>query len=186
MNGLEDQSTALLSEPPESRGGSVNGSAKKSLNILQVSTADRGGGAEKVAWDLFRAYSECGHESWLAVGTKKTDDPQVLCLNNDAYRSAWTRFWLSLRQQHDNALLLDRLEWIGEPSRKLKIRQGLEDFEYPATGQLLNMVPGRPDVIHCHNLHTGYFDLRALCDLSHQLPVVLTLHDEWLLSGHCA
>jgi glycosyltransferase involved in cell wall biosynthesis len=35
-------------------------------------------------------------------------------------------------------------------------------------------------------LHGGYFDLRALPTLSRQLPVVLTLHDAWLLSGHCA
>lgn len=186
MNGLPDQSTTPSGEPAKSLSGGVNRSVNERLNILQVSTADRGGGAEKVAWDLFRAYSEYGHESWLAVGTKKTDDPQVLCLNNDAYRSAWTRFWLSLRQQHDNASLLDRLEWIGEPSRKLKIRQGLEDFEYPATWQLLSLIPQRPDVIHCHNLHTSYFDLRALSDLSRQVPVVLTVHDEWLLSGHCA
>src|SRR5262249_16039004 len=42
------------------------------------------------------------------------------------------------------------------------------------------------DIIHCHNLHGGYFDLRALPWLSRQIPVVLTLHDAWLLSGHCA
>ena len=43
-----------------------------------------------------------------------------------------------------------------------------------------------PSVIHCHNLHSGYFDLRALPWLSRVAPVVLTLHDAWLLSGHCA
>lgn len=187
MNDLAHQFITTPSDAPSRwRNGRVSRPANRPLKILQVSTADRGGGAEKVAWDLFRAYSAYGHESWLAVGTKKTGDSQVISLSSDDYRSAWARFWLSLRKGHDDALLIDRLEWIGEPMRKLKIRQGLEDFEYPATGQLLNLIPERPDVIHCHNLHTGYFDLRALCDLSHQLPVVLTLHDEWLLSGHCA
>jgi glycosyltransferase involved in cell wall biosynthesis len=35
-------------------------------------------------------------------------------------------------------------------------------------------------------MHGGYFDLRALPGLSQQVPTVLTLHDAWLLSGHCA
>lgn len=106
---------------------------QKPMNILQVSTADIGGGAEKVAWDLFRAYSAQGHNSWLAVGKKKkTTDANVVSLESDAYRSAWARFWLSLRRRQRDKFLID-LEWIGEPSRKLKIRQGLEDFEYPTT-----------------------------------------------------
>jgi glycosyltransferase involved in cell wall biosynthesis len=51
---------------------------------------------------------------------------------------------------------------------------------------LLDLFPDSPDVIHCHNLHGGYFDLRVLSWLSRQAPLVLTLHDAWLLSGHCA
>jgi glycosyltransferase involved in cell wall biosynthesis len=43
-----------------------------------------------------------------------------------------------------------------------------------------------PAVIHGHNLHGGYFDLRQLRDLSSRAPMALTLHDEWLLTGHCA
>ena len=49
-----------------------------------------------------------------------------------------------------------------------------------------DITPEFPDVLHCHNLHGSYFDLRALPRLSHKLPVLLTLHDTWLLSGHCA
>jgi glycosyltransferase involved in cell wall biosynthesis len=156
------------------------------MNILQVSTADIGGGAEKIAWDLFKAYRAQGHQSWLAVGTKKTDDPNVLHLDSDAYRSVWASLWLAIRNRQENEYLIDRAHWIGEPMRKWKIRRGIEDFEYPATWQMLNLLPQRPDVIHCHNLHTGYFDLRALASLSRQIPVILTVHDQWLLTGHCA
>lgn len=160
--------------------------ARERLNILQVSTTDRGGGAEKVAWDLFQSYRGLGHNSWLAVGTKKTDDPNVISLPADSHRSAWACFWLSMRQGRQHTFVADRLEWIAEPARKLKIRLGLEDFEFPLTRRLLNLTPERPDVIHCHNLHQNYFDLRTLAVLSQQVPVVLTLHDEWLLTGHCA
>ena len=63
---------------------------------------------------------------------------------------------------------------------------GHEDYEYPGTWQLFQLLPQIPDILHCHNLHVHYFDLRALPWLSHQVPTVLTLHDAWLLSGHCA
>jgi glycosyltransferase involved in cell wall biosynthesis len=166
--------------------GKLRPRARERLNILQVSTTDRGGGAEKVAWDLFQAYGDLGHNSWLAVRTKKTDDPNVISLPADSHRSAWACFWLSMRQRRQNPFVADRLEWIAEPARKLKVRLGLEDFEFPLTRRLLDLTPDRPDVIHCHNLHQNYFDLRTLAVLSRQVPVVLTLHDEWLLTGHCA
>ena len=83
-----------------------------------------------------------------------------------------------------NPFVVDGLERIAEPIRKLKIRQGLEDFEFRVTRRRLNLTPERPDVIHCHNLYEGYFDLRALSALSRHVPVILTLHDEWLLTGH--
>ena len=49
---------------------------KSRINILQVSTSDIGGGAEKVAWDLFQSYKELGYQSTLAVGTKRSNDPK--------------------------------------------------------------------------------------------------------------
>ena len=42
------------------------------------------------------------------------------------------------------------------------------------------------DLIHAHNLHGDYFDLAALASASRSRPVVVTLHDEWLMTGHCA
>jgi glycosyltransferase involved in cell wall biosynthesis len=63
---------------------------------------------------------------------------------------------------------------------------GREDFNFPASRNLLQITEDRPDIIHCHNLHADYFDLRILPQLSQTAPVILTLHDAWLLSGHCA
>ncbi|MCZ7547074.1 MAG: glycosyltransferase [Anaerolineae bacterium] len=59
-------------------------------------------------------------------------------------------------------------------------------LQLPGTRRLLQLPPQKPDIVHAHNLHGDYFDLRALPWLSEQTPVVLTLHDAWLLSGHCA
>jgi len=63
---------------------------------------------------------------------------------------------------------------------------GLENYNFPASRKLFDWVPDFPDVVHLHNLHRNYFDLSFLPKLSSQRPTLITLHDTWLLSGHCA
>jgi len=45
-----------------------------------------------------------------------------------------------------------------------------------------------PDIIHLHNLHGYYLNYRLLTDYiaRHNIPTVITLHDLWLLTGHCS
>jgi glycosyltransferase involved in cell wall biosynthesis len=140
--------------------------APAALGVLQVSTYDVIGGAERVAWNLFQTYRRRGHPSWLAVGTKLGTDPGVLLIPN--------------RANHGAPAVVAR------PAKAVERFCGIEDFRFPGTRRLVDMTTPRPDVVHCHNLHGGYFDLRALPWLSGQVPVVMTLHDAWLLSGHCA
>lgn len=168
--------------------------ADRKLNIIQVSMFDRYGGAERVAWDLFQAYRARGHGSWFAVGRKRSDDAGVLVLPHHEGGKAWSRFWWRLHAglqpvygRFPGSRMLCRLvHRIGEPRGWLDARRGIEDFHYPGAWRLTNMTPRPPDVIHGHNLHQKYFDLRVLPWLSRQVPVVLTLHDAWLLAGHCA
>lgn len=137
----------------------------------------------------------------MAVGMKKSRDPAVTVIPNDEDRDPWARAWLRLADQVarwgrgiPGAGRFQRFIQlrIGQPRRWRVLQQGFEDFEFPGTRHLLTHLPNRPDIVHCHNLHGawltrgGYFDLRALPWLSQQQPVVLTLHDAWLLSGHCA
>jgi glycosyltransferase involved in cell wall biosynthesis len=75
---------------------------------------------------------------------------------------------------------------LGDPARSIDYHLGREDFHFPGTRQLFTLTPELPDLVHAHNLHGGYFDLRVLPWLSEQVPLFLTLHDAWLLSGHCA
>ena len=44
-----------------------------------------------------------------------------------------------------------------------------------------------PDVIHLHNLHGYYINIKLLFDYlaKKNIPVVWTLHDCWALTGHC-
>lgn len=41
------------------------------------------------------------------------------------------------------------------------------------------------DIVHYHLLHNGYFSLQALPKITSLKPSVLTIHDPWLLCGHC-
>ncbi len=45
----------------------------------------------------------------------------------------------------------------------------------------------KPDVINAHNLHTNYVDLPYLLEFikSRHIPIVFTMHDCWLFTGHC-
>jgi glycosyltransferase involved in cell wall biosynthesis len=165
-----------------------------SLRILQVSTADVAGGAEKVAWNLFQSYRARGNTSFLAVGRKRTRDPDVYEVPNGERHGKWSRSWSALDERliavngrvPGSRLLAGIARYIAQPSRAIYARYGIEDFDFPGSYRLLELPAQRPEVVHLHNLHGGYFDLRALPRLSRQLPVVLTLHDAWLLSGHCA
>jgi len=42
------------------------------------------------------------------------------------------------------------------------------------------------DVLDFHGVHTGFFNYFAFPSLTAHKPAVLTLHDMWLLTGHCA
>jgi glycosyltransferase involved in cell wall biosynthesis len=171
------------------------------VRILQVSTYDQGGGAEAVAWQLFAQYRRRGHRSVLAVGEKRTSDSDVYPVSRGSSHDR-VEGWSGRLSQHlapyegrvRGAWRLRRwLEsYAAYPPNWWQTQLGREVFNFPDTWRLLDLIEQRPDVLHCHNLHggwlprAGYFDLRALPALSRQVPTVLTLHDTWLLSGHCA
>ena len=170
---------------------------KKPMRVLQVNTLDSTGGAEKVAMDLFQKFHARGLGSWLAVGRKMSENPDIylmpLVTNADA-RNWWTRGWLTIANRYSSLVGKVRGAWkarnllriIAQPKLLIEIYRGHEDFDFLGSWHILDLLSERPDIVHCHNLHGSYFDLRALPWLSHQVPMMLTLHDAWLLSGHCA
>ena len=169
--------------------------ADSSFDIVQVSTADVMGGAERIAADLHRACLARDIASHLAVGFCFDDVPGSVLIPNDARRSAWARAVLRvlpplpqppLRLSQSALGMRQALKVLSEPRRAWRRSRGYEDFDYPGTVELTDIGGKRTDVLHLHNLHGGYFDLRCLPQLSADVPTVATLHDPWVMTGHCA
>jgi glycosyltransferase involved in cell wall biosynthesis len=134
-------------------------------SVLQVNSSDVGGGAEVVALSLHRAYRAGGHDATLAVGLARSGEHGVVQIGDGRSRRS--------RALRDPGVLVD-------------VARGREDFRFPASHGVLELAPSSPEVLHLHNLHGGYFDLRVLPELSARQPTVVTMHDEWLYTGHCA
>lgn len=143
------------------------------MKILQVSTSDVGGGAERAARLLHDAWLAARHDAWLVVGERKGHDPRVVTLHESPHID-YRRYGRPGR--------LRRLERL----RRLDRALGLEPFRFPYSHRLRDLTGSPPDVVHAHNLHGGYFDLRALPALSRRVPTFLSLHDQWSFTGHCA
>ncbi len=163
------------------------------LRVLQVNTADAGGGAEGYARRLHQALLARGWPSELAVGLRRTPTPGVWPLVHAAYARGWSRAlwcleaWGARRAGRQRGAWRVRT-WASRLASRANFdayRRGDELLTYPGTQALLAHA-SRFDVIHLHNLHGHYFDLRLLPALSRMRPVVLTLHDLWLFTGHCA
>lgn len=168
----------------------------RSLAIAQIGTIDEGGGAATVARGLMRGCAARGHRVSHIVGRKRSDDPNVMVMPDDdrlPFRlSGYTALQSALRRLAGHfpdrgfGLIGRSLRLATHPRAMVSQLKGVEDFEFPATRNLLEQLGAMPDILHAHNLHGGFFDLRALSSLSTRVPTVLTLHDMWLLTGHCA
>ncbi|SLM11069.1 conserved hypothetical protein [uncultured spirochete] len=58
-----------------------------------------------------------------------------------------------------------------------------------ATKKLVSYIEKiKPDVVHIHNLHGYYINIQELFKYlkNSSLPVIITLHDCWTFTGHCA
>ena len=125
------------------------------MNILQINTLDHRGGAARVAGTLGQALSAQGVEVTFLVKQKSSSSAAVKELPPSILSRALAKF------------LANDLAFFSK-------KKVLTSLEYLAA-----------QLVHCHNLHGGYFNLDVFPEMSKSKPVVWTLHDMWALTGHC-
>ena len=131
------------------------------MNVLQINTADTKGGAGKVAYCLNNELVKRGHKSSLLVSRKYSRNKNVKLIRPD---------W----------------DWRRRIFKKLTYYLA-NDLDLFPSGQIFKMPEFKSaDIIHCHNLHSNYFNLNTLEKISAVKPVVWTFHDMWPLTAHCA
>lgn len=139
--------------------------------IFQINTGDSRGGAANVAKHL--------HENYLKLGLKS----EFLVGHRYEIKAPGVHSFEELPQEPKFTHQVRK--WSYKLTREFEMQIGLEPFHFPKSHRLLNYLPKDPALFHLHNLHGNYFDLRLLSNLSLRNPTLLTLHDAWLLAGHC-
>ncbi len=130
------------------------------MNVLLINTTDNRGGAAKIAYSLKNELEKKGHTTSMLVGRKYSDDKNVGLLN-------------------------DLLSFSGKVRRKLAYWLA-DDIDVFSSDHILDTEQfKKADIIHCHNLHSNYFNLGTLAKISQVKPVVWTFHDMWPVTSHC-
>ncbi|MFZ5427679.1 MAG: glycosyltransferase [Thermodesulfobacteriota bacterium] len=158
--------------------------------ILLLNTLAGRGGAARIATALLDGLRAEGRQAWLAVRGGAHGHEGVMEVRDPSWLKAWARAMHGLgdavaRAGADEAGRFIR-RWLSHPVRQALTDLGVEPFNYPGSRVVLRRLPRKPGLIHAHNLHGWWFDLSVLSAWSRQAPVGITLHDAWLLSGHCA
>ena len=131
------------------------------MNVLLINTADTKGGAGKVAYQLKTALKKKGHHPSLLVSRKYSKDEDVRLIRPD----------YNLRRR-----ILKKLTYY--------LANDLDLFPSKHILKMPEFI--NADIVHCHNLHTNYFNLTALTKIAAIKPVVWTFHDMWPITAHCA
>lgn len=165
------------------------------MRILQINSWDVGGGAERMITEFSKSFTDRGMINWIAVGRKYSLDDNIIEIprlppsSNRIAKSAWTlrdnlEQWEGRRKGVYRIRSILRI--LGGLKAEIERRKGFEDFNFPGTWHILDSIPQKPDIIHLHNLHGEFFDLSYLKFITKEIPVFMTLHDQWMTTGHCA
>ena len=136
------------------------------MKILQINTVYKNGGSTgRIVYDLQRIHEQVGIASYIAYGYKTTENigENTICL-----QGWWRRKWNILKT-------------------RLFAQHGF--YNITETNRLINYMDViKPDIIHLHNIHNHYVNVKMLFDYikQYKIPVVWTFHDCWPFTGWCS
>lgn len=123
------------------------------MKILVIGTIDNRGGAANVSWELRKRLKAGGHTVSTFVRYKYSNESDVFAIPRKRYQ-----------------------DWL--------VKLFANDLMFAWNNYLLETKEFKEaDIVHCHNLHSNFFDLKTLQKMSSQKPVVWTLHDMWAFTG---
>ena len=158
-------------------------------NIAYINYTASGGGAGKICSTLHSSF-----ENSIFYNCYENErENGIIKIDNFSFRN---RFHKIITKFHSYLInnqisLIPRatgfiLNYFSEPIRRFKVWLGYEDFCFPATTDSKRFLIKEPTLVHAHNLFPDFFNFRSLEHLSKKYPTLLTAHDCWLMTGHCA
>ena len=131
------------------------------MNILIVNTFNRGGGAERVAKQLFEKLKDRGIYVYFFAGYGESIEDGEVAFEN--------KFEIKL----------NILKCVVQNNQPLEVAK--------SKNRLLDIIEKKKiDIVHFHNIHGNYMGIKDIVDITKKCKVVWTLHDMWAFTGHCA
>lgn len=132
------------------------------MKITFINTHDLIGGAERCSYSLASELFKTEEKVDLIVGRKIGTDPFVKQLRYRYFDWKFRIFAVTVLGLTETTIMAPLYY----------------SFIWP---ELINA-----DLFSVHNMHGGYWNFWTLPILAKRAPIVLTLHDEWFLTGDCA
>ncbi|MCX7705824.1 MAG: glycosyltransferase, partial [bacterium] len=160
---------------------------KSSMNILVFNSYDTYGGAEKIACNLVSVYGRMGHNVRLVVSRKfSKNQPLIIEIPQSRITTPIYRIFTGINQFYTKQNIIKKLlRQMEQPGGLKRILTGTENGRYVDFNSILSKCGFKPEIIHFHNLRGDFPDIKILKYARAHSPIVITMHDLWLLTGKC-
>ena len=133
------------------------------MKVLQINSVYGIKSTGRIAYEIANLQKENDIEAFIACSLTDVKSPNVLSMSKSTFYEKFNILKTRLFGKHGF-------------------------YNKSATRRLVKFMDKvKPDVIHLHNIHGHYVNIKMLFDYINKkkIPVVWTLHDCWAFTGHC-
>lgn len=145
------------------------------IKVLSVCSSDAKGGAARAAYRIHQGVKNLGVESRMFVKEKKSEDADVILLDEYVPKNPLYKVFDWARNKCMN--MMQRARWNRYSKRDDSYMSDLRGSDLHGALQKLDY-----DVLHLHWINLRFIPLKVL---PHNKPIVWTLHDSWPFCGVC-